>query len=114
MVSRVARERQIVMLAEQPFLSDSRPVLDDLVSEIAVGVPVLLDDRVSGVLQLNRRGEVRKLYRWEEAALQLLGQQLAAAIRNVRLFEEADTPARRLVLLNHSIDRITHRLFVPT
>ncbi len=112
-VNRVARERQIVMVAEQPFLSDSRPALEDLASEIAVGVPVLLDDRVIGVLQLNRRGEVRKLSRWEEAALELLGQQLAAAIRNVRLFEEADTRARRLVLLNHCIDRMNQRLFEP-
>ena len=112
-VNRVARERRIVMVAEQPFISDSRPALDDLTSEIAVGVPVLLDDRVIGVLQMNRRGEVHKLSRWEEAALELLGQQLAAAIRNVRLFEEADTRARRLVLLNHCIDRMNQRLFEP-
>jgi signal transduction histidine kinase len=112
-VNRAARERHIVMVAEQPFITDSRPALDDLASEIAVGVPVLLDDRVIGVLQLNRRGEVRKLSRWEESALELLGQQLAAAIRNVRLFEEADTRARRLVLLNHCIDRMNQRLFEP-
>ena len=78
-----------------------------------VGTPILLEGTVRGVLFLAGDEAFRQLTRWEQEALELLGQQLAAALRNLRLFEEAEQRARRLALLNHSIDRMNRKLFEP-
>src|SRR5205814_1800731 len=47
------------------------------------------------------------------AALEVLAQQLAVALRNVHLFEETEKRARRLELLNRSIDQMNQKLFEP-
>ncbi|HEV3461585.1 MAG TPA: GAF domain-containing sensor histidine kinase, partial [Candidatus Dormibacteraeota bacterium] len=77
------------------------------------GTPVLLEGKVSGVLHLQTREDPRRLTRWEEEALEVLAQQLAVALRNVRLFEETEKRARRLELLNRSIDQMNQKLFDP-
>jgi signal transduction histidine kinase len=74
---------------------------------------VLLEGKVSGVLHLQTRADQRRLTRWEEEALEVLTQQLAVALRNVRLFEETEKRARRLELLNRSIDQMNQKLFEP-
>ena len=43
----------------------------------------------------------------------MLAQQLAVALRNVHLFEETEKRARRLELLNQSIDQMNQKLFEP-
>src|SRR5207302_1371285 len=77
------------------------------------GTPVLLEGKVSGVLHLQTRESERRLTRWEKEALEVLAQQLAVALRNVRLFEETEKRARRLELLNRSIDQMNQKLFEP-
>ena len=74
---------------------------------------MLLEGKVSGVLHLQTRESERRLTRWEKEALEVLAQQLAVALRNVRLFEETEKRARRLELLNRSIDQMNQKLFEP-
>src|SRR5438445_355876 len=68
---------------------------------------------VLGVLHLQTHDDQRRLTRWEEEALEVLSQQLAVALRNVRLFDESEKRARRLELLNQSIDQMNQKLFEP-
>src|ERR1700716_836088 len=110
-VGRVVREKRFVMLTEPPLFD-----LDGLNATgyaRAFGSPVLLEGKVFGVLHLQTHDEQRRLTRWEEEALEVLSQQLAVALRNVRLFEESEKRARRLELLNQSIDQMNQKLFEP-
>jgi len=110
-VGRVVRERRFVMLTEPPLFD--LDVLNRAGYARTFGTPVLLDGRVSGVLHLQTRDDQRRLTRWEEEALEVLAQQLAVALRNVHLFEETEKRARRLELLNRSIDQMNQKLFQP-
>ena len=110
-VGRVVRERRFVMLAEPPLFDV--PALNAAGYKRAFGTPVLLEGKVSGVLHLQTREDQRRLTRWEEEALEVLAQQLAVALRNVHLFEETEKRARRLELLNRSIDQMNQKLFEP-
>src|SRR6202165_2315628 len=110
-VGRVGRERGFVMPGEPPLFD--LPALNDAGYTWVFGTPVLLEGKVSGVLHLQTREDQRHLTRWEEEALEVLAQQLAVALRNVRLFEETEKRARRLELLNRSIDQMNQKLFEP-
>ncbi|HEY9286734.1 MAG TPA: GAF domain-containing sensor histidine kinase [Candidatus Dormibacteraeota bacterium] len=109
-VGRVVRERKLSMVKRPPLfdggLSDGRDLR-------AFGVPIMLESKVFGVIHLQTRDPERRLTHWEEEALEVLAQQLAVALRNVRLFEEAEKRARRLELLNQSIDQMNQKLFEP-
>src|SRR5439155_952427 len=85
-----------------------RKVLGEL-----VGPLVVLEGKVFGVLHLQTYDDQRRLTRWEEEALEVLAQQLAVALRNVHLFDETEKRARRLELLNQSIDQMNQKLFEP-
>src|ERR1700736_2528192 len=108
-VGRVVREKRFVMLTEAPLFDV--PALNAAGYARAFGSPVLLEGKVFGVLHLQTRDDQRRLTRWEEEALEVLSQQLAVALRNVRLFEESEKRARRLELLNQSIDQMNQKLF---
>jgi signal transduction histidine kinase len=110
-VGRVVRERRFVMLSEPPLFDLA--ALNAAGYSRAFGTPVLLEGKVSGVLHLQTHEDQRRLTRWEEEALEVLAQQLAVALRNVRLFEETEKRARRLELLNRSIDQMNQKLFEP-
>jgi signal transduction histidine kinase len=110
-VGRVVRERRFVLLAEPPLFDVA--ALNAAGYKRAFGTPVLLEGKVSGVLHLQTREDQRRLTRWEEEALEVLAQQLAVALRNVHLFEETEKRARRLELLNRSIDQMNQKLFEP-
>ncbi|HEY0493144.1 MAG TPA: GAF domain-containing sensor histidine kinase [Candidatus Dormibacteraeota bacterium] len=110
-VGRVVRERRFVMLTEPPLFD--LPALNGPAYARTFGTPLLLEGRVCGVLHLNTADSERRLTRWEEEALELLAQQLAVALRNLRLFEETEKRARRLELLNQSIDQMNQKLFEP-
>jgi len=110
-VGRVVREKRFVMLIEPPLFD--LPALNAAGYARAFGSPVLLEGKVFGVLHLQTRDDQRRLTRWEEEALEVLSQQLAVALRNVRLFEESEKRARRLELLNQSIDQMNQKLFEP-
>src|SRR5438876_260040 len=110
-LGRVVRERRFVMLAEPPLFDLA--ALNAAGYRRVFGTPVLLEGKVSGVLHLQTREDQRRLTRWEEEALEVLAQQLAVALRNVRLFEESEKRARRLELLNQSIDQMNQKLFEP-
>ncbi|HEV2013834.1 MAG TPA: GAF domain-containing sensor histidine kinase [Candidatus Dormibacteraeota bacterium] len=110
-VGRVVREKRFVMLVEPPLFDEA--ALNTAGYARAFGSPVLLEGKVFGVLHLQTRDDQRRLTRWEEEALEVLTQQLAVALRNVRLFEESEKRARRLELLNQSIDQMNQKLFEP-
>jgi len=110
-VGRVVRQRRFMMLSEAPLFD--LPGLNAATYARTFGTPVLLDGKVCGVLHLNTADGQRRLTRWEEEALELLAQQLAVALRNLRLFEETEKRARRLELLNQSIDQMNQKLFEP-
>jgi len=110
-VGRVVREKGFVMLVEPPLFDMA--VLNADGYARAFGSPVVLEGKVFGVLHLQTRDDQRRLTRWEEEALEVLAQQLAVALRNVRLFEESEKRARRLELLNQSIDQMNQKLFEP-
>ena len=110
-IGRVSQERRTILIDAAPFFDqESIGSVDDAV---VVGTPIVLDGTVRGVLCCAGDEPYRQLTRWEQEALELLGQQLAAALRNLHLFEEAEQRARRLALLNHSIDRMNQKLFDP-
>src|SRR5256712_5227400 len=110
-VGRVVRERRPVMLAEPPLFDVA--ALNAARYARVFGTPVVLEGKVFGVLHLQTRDDQRRLTRWEEEALEVLAQQLAVALRNVHLFEETEKRARRLELLNQSIDQMNQKLFEP-
>jgi len=110
-VGRVVRERRLVMLAEPPLFDVA--ALNAAGYARVFGIPVVLEGKVFGVLHLQTRDDQRRLTRWEEGALEVLAQQLAVALRNVHLFEETEKRARRLELLNQSIDQMNQKLFEP-
>ena len=110
-VGRVVREKHFVMLVEPPLFDAAD--LNAAGYARAFGSPVVLEGKVFGVLHLQTRDDQRRLTRWEEEALEVLTQQLAVALRNVRLFEESEKRARRLELLNQSIDQMNQKLFEP-
>jgi signal transduction histidine kinase len=110
-VGRVVRERRLVVHSDPPLFD--QPALNSGRYARVFGTPILLESRVFGVLHLQTRDGERRLTRWEEEALEVLAQQLAVALRNVRLFEETEKRARRLELLNQSIDQMNQKLFEP-
>src|SRR5256886_12610870 len=110
-VGRVVRDRRLVMLAEPPLFDVA--ALNAAGYARVFGIPVVLEGKVFGVLHLQTRDDQRRLTRWEEGALEVLAQQLAVALRNVHLFEETEKRARRLELLNQSIDQMNQKLFEP-
>ncbi|TMD85704.1 MAG: GAF domain-containing protein [Chloroflexi bacterium] len=110
-VGRVVRAKRFVMLGEPPLFDLA--TLNAAGYACAFGSPVLLEGKVFGVLHLQTRDSQRRLTRWEEEALEVLSQQLAVALRNVRLFDESEKRARRLELLNQSIDQMNQKLFEP-
>src|SRR5438094_3285953 len=110
-VGRVVRERRLVMLTGPP-LFDLAPLNPARYARV-VGTPVVLEGKVFGVLHLQTYDDQRRLTRWEEEALEVLAQQLAVALRNVHLFDETEKRARRLELLNQSIDQMNQKLFEP-
>src|ERR1700694_3191949 len=110
-VGRVVRERRLVALGETPLFDLA--ALNTAGYAWVFGTPVLLEGKVSGVLHLQTREDPRRLTRWEEEGLEVPAQQLAVALRNVRMFEETEKRARRLELLNRSIDQMNQKLFDP-
>ncbi len=110
-IRRVVAEGRIVELTEPPLFSEPR--LQWLGYARTVGAPIVLGGTVQGVLLLNSADRDQSLSGWEADAMQLLCQQLAAALRNLHLFEEAEERAHRLERLNASIDRIDKKLFEP-
>src|SRR6202521_436988 len=87
-VGRVVREKRFVTLTEPPLFDLA--ALNAAGYARTFGSPVLLEGKVFGVLHLQTRDDQRRLTRWEEEALEVLSQQLAVALRNVRLFDESE------------------------
>ncbi len=110
-VGRVVRERRLLTLAQPPLFD--QPELNPSRYRQVTGAPIVIEGKVFGVLHFQTRDGERRLTRWEEQALEVLAQQLAVALRNVRLFEETEKRARRLELLNQSIDQMNQKLFQP-
>jgi signal transduction histidine kinase len=108
-VGDVVRQRACVTRATLPLFEDER--MNSMGYVRTVGAPVILDSEVRGVIHLNTRDYSRRLSKWEKEALELLGQQLAAALRNLHLFEEVEMRGRRLALLNQSVERMNQQLF---
>jgi signal transduction histidine kinase len=108
---KVARDRRTVSLDRKPLFEHHKMEAQGFA--MTVGTPIMLGETVAGVLVLCGHDPDRNLSDWETGILELLGQQLAAALRNLRLFEDAETRARRLAALNQAIDRMNQKLFQP-
>lgn len=90
LVARAARTRQIVRVDNvreaEGWLPN--PLLPDTYCEMAV--PIVLDDRVVGVLDV-QENEVSGLDEGDASLLRSLANQVAVAIRNARLFAGVET-----------------------
>ncbi|MEW5957208.1 MAG: GAF domain-containing protein [Chloroflexota bacterium] len=98
LVAQAARERQVIIVenvrSDPTWLPN--PLLPDTRAEMAV--PVLLDDEVVGVLDVQSE-KIGELTHEDEASLRLLANQIAIAVRNARAFaqtQEALYEAQRL------------------
>ena len=90
LVARAARTHQIVRVDNVRKAPDWLPneLLPDTHSEMAV--PIILEDQVVGVLDV-QKDEVGGLDEGDESLLRSLANQVAVAIRNARLFDEAQS-----------------------
>ncbi|MBE2222240.1 MAG: GAF domain-containing protein [Anaerolineae bacterium] len=73
------------------------PLLPDTKSEIAV--PIVLSDQVLGVLDV-QQNETGSLTEVDAQLLELVASQVAIALRNAQLFENAQTSVRREAIAN--------------
>jgi GAF domain-containing protein len=89
LVARAARSRQIVNIENVRKATDWLPndLLPDTHSEIAV--PIVLDDQVVGVLDV-QDDEVAGFDEGDESVLRSLANQVAVAIRNAGLFADVE------------------------
>lgn len=107
-VARAARTRKSVVVNDvqvEGFLP--HPLLPDTQAELAI--PLLARGQVIGVLdvQNNQKGYFTPQIM---TILELLGEQVARAISNARLYEEAERTGRRV----QALDRITERMQTAT
>ncbi|MDX1521398.1 MAG: GAF domain-containing protein [Anaerolineae bacterium] len=90
LVARSARSGKIVNVADVREVPDwlPNPLLPNTCSEMAV--PIMLEGRVNGVLDV-QDDDVGGLDEGDENLLRSLANQVAVAIRNARLFEQIET-----------------------
>jgi GAF domain-containing protein len=90
LVARAARTREIVSVEDVQQSPDwlPNPLLPDTRSEMAV--PVMVEGRVMGVLDV-QQNSVAGLDHADATLLRLVANQIAASIRNARLFNEVET-----------------------
>ncbi len=90
LVARAARTAEIVRVDNVREAEDwlPNPLLPDTYSEMAV--PIVLEEKVVGVLDV-QEDEIAGLDESDANLLYSLANQIAVAVRNARLFEEAQT-----------------------
>ncbi len=116
LVTRAARERQGVIVndvrAEADFMPN--PLLPDTRSEMAV--PMLIGDRVLGVLDVQSI-RVGRFTEQDVAIKTTLARQVATALDNARLFAETQQVAERLrevdTLKSEFLANMSHELRTP-
>jgi PAS domain S-box-containing protein len=77
-----------------------------------MGVPILSLDRVTGLLAVWRAGQGNEFTPAELDFLTSLARQAAIAIQNARLFEETETRAEELAILNQLAQSLSSQLNV--
>ena len=88
LAGRVAAERRFIMVRDAPRDLSIRSELRTLGFQTILGIPLLARNRLIGVLELGSVAD-RELTIEEIEFIQLLGQQVAMAIENSSLYEEA-------------------------
>ncbi|MCB0208915.1 MAG: GAF domain-containing protein [Anaerolineae bacterium] len=87
LVARAARNHEVVRVDNVREAEDwlPNPLLPDTYSEMAV--PIILDDKVAGVLDL-QNNEIGSFHEDDANLLDFLTTQIGVALRNARLFDE--------------------------
>lgn len=88
LAGRVAAERRFIMVRNATRDLSIRPELRALGFQTILGIPLLARDRLIGVLELGSTSD-REFSMDEIEFIQLVGQQVANAIENSSLYEEA-------------------------
>ncbi len=112
--SRVARERRTVILESYPFFDHKSAIFNGIGYAAVIGTPIWLEGRLLGVLHLNSKQYLRRLADDDRQAIETLAQQVGSAIRNARLYAEAERRGTQLMLLNRAIEEMNQNLLVPT
>ncbi len=104
LVARAARSGEIVRVDNIRESQDWRPnpLLPDTCSEMAV--PIMVEGRVAGVLDV-QEDKIAALNERDANLLRSLANQVAIAIRNVRLFQETQTALAEVEALNRRLTR---------
>jgi len=111
--SRVARERQTVILESYPFFDHPSAIFNGIGYAAVIGTPIWMDGRLLGVLHLNSKQHLRRLADDDRRAIETLAQQVGSAIRNARLYAEAERRGTQLMLLNRAIEEMNQNLLAP-
>jgi PAS domain S-box-containing protein len=106
---RVAREAQPVILTEAPEDEAISPMLRQRGVQSLLGVPLLVEGRVTGVLHVGT--ETPHQFTSEQSAfLQLVADRAALAIENAHLYRETREAEDRLFLLAEASSTLLPRL----
>jgi PAS domain S-box-containing protein len=109
LAGRVRRKRHPVAVADVGADAELEPMLRERGLRSLLGVPLLLEGRVTGVLQLGTVSPHR--FTAEETAfLQLAADRAALAIQNARLFRESREAEERLFLLTEASGTLLSQL----
>ncbi len=112
--SRVARERRTIILESYPFFDSPLAIFNGIGYAAVIGTPIWLDGRLLGVLHLNSKQHLRRLAQEDRQAIETLAQQVGSAIKNARLYADAERRSAQLMVLNRAIEEMNEKLLVPT
>jgi signal transduction histidine kinase/putative methionine-R-sulfoxide reductase with GAF domain len=112
--SRVARERRTVILESYPFFDSPSAIFNGIGYAAVIGTPIWLDGRLLGVFHLNSKQHLRQLAEEDRRSIETLAQQVGSAIKNARLYAEAQRRGQELARLNQAIEEMNENLLAPT
>jgi signal transduction histidine kinase/putative methionine-R-sulfoxide reductase with GAF domain len=112
--SRVARERRTVILESYPFFDSPTAIFNGIGYAAVIGTPIWLDGRLLGVLHLNSKQHLRQLAEEDRRSIETLAQQVGSAIKNARLYAEAQRRGQELARLNQAIEQMNQNLLASS
>ncbi len=112
--SRVAQERRTVILESYPFFDSPQAIFNGIGYAGVIGTPIWVDHRFLGVLHLNSKQHLRRLAEEDRQAIEALAQQVGSAIKNARLYAEAERRSAELMRLNRAIEEMNAMLLTAS
>ncbi len=103
-------EADLVFQQKQTLALPQLPGGDGGTAQAALVAPIKLRDQVIGVLDLRETEQARQWTEDEIALADAVANQVALAVENARLFEEATTRAQELAVLNELAQTLTSRI----